>query len=80
MANTYFAEDLRVTSEVVMWGNAGVWADEKGVAHMGAWRPGKYTLIVRRLGYYQERRALSLSAGKIDTLRVTLRPMNITLQ
>ena len=63
-----------------MWGNAGVWADEKGVARLGAWRPGTYTLVVRRLGYYQERRAVSLSSGKVDTVRVSLRPMNIILQ
>lgn len=79
-ANAFFAQDLRVTSEVVTWGRAGVWADEKGVAHLGAWRPGKYTLVVRRIGYYPERRAVSLSAGKVDTVRITLKTMNIMLQ
>lgn len=80
IANAYFAEDPRVTSDVVIWGHAGVWAEEKGVARLGGWRPGKYTLVVRTLGYYQERRSVLLIAGRVDTVRIALRPMNMTLQ
>jgi hypothetical protein len=80
VSNTYLAEDPRITSEVVMWGHAGVWADEKGVARLGAWRPGKYTLVVRTLGYYQERKSVTLRAGQADTVRIVLRRMNMTLQ
>ena len=80
IANAYFVEDPRVTTDVVMWGHAGVWADEKGVARLGGWRPGKYSLIVRTLGYYQERRSVLLIAGKVDTVRIALRPMDMTTQ
>ncbi len=80
IANTYFAEDPRVTSDVVVWGNAGVWADENGIARLGGWRPGKYTLVVRTLGYYQERRSVRLVAGRVDTVKIALRRMNMTLQ
>jgi hypothetical protein len=80
IANAYFVEDPRVTTEVVMWGHAGVWADEKGVARLGAWRPGKYSLVVRTLGYYQERRSVLLIAGRVDTVRIALRPMDMTTQ
>jgi hypothetical protein len=80
IANAYFAEDPRVTTDVVMWGHAGVWADEEGVAHLGGWRPGKYTLVVRTLGYYQERRSVVLIAGRVDTVRIALRPMDMTTQ
>ena len=80
-ANAYLAEDLRVTSDVVGSGKAGVGADEKeGVARLGAWRPGKYTLVVRRIGYFQEIRSIQLSARRADTVRIVLRPSNMTLQ
>lgn len=50
-ANAYLAEDPRLASGAVTYGTAGVWADEKeGVARLGTWRPGKYTLVVRRIG------------------------------
>ena len=79
-ANAYLAEDPRVTSDVVMYGKAGSWSDEKGVAHLGAWRPGKYTLVVRSIGYFQEMRSILLSAGRADTVRIVIRPSNMTLQ
>jgi hypothetical protein len=79
-ANAYLAEDPRVTSDVVMYGKAGSWSDEKGVARLGAWRPGKYTLVVRSIGYFQEMRSITLSAGRADTVRIELRPSNVTLQ
>ena len=78
VANAYLAEDLRVTTDLIAQGKAGVWADDKGVARLGAWRPGKYTLVVQAIGYYQERRFLALTAGGTDTVRIILRPMNMT--
>jgi hypothetical protein len=63
-----------------MYGKAGAWADEKGVARLGAWRPGKYTLVVRIIGFDPETRAVTLSAGRSDTVRIELRPSNMTLQ
>lgn len=80
VANVYFAEDPRVTSDVIIGGHAGVWADEMGVALLGGWRPGKYTLVVRTLGYYQERRSVQLIAGRVDTVKIALRPMDMTTQ
>ena len=79
-ANAYLAEDPRVTSDVVMYGKAGSWSDEKGVARLGAWRPGKYTLMIRCFGYYQQSRSVTLSAGRADTVRVVLRQFNMTVQ
>lgn len=78
--NAYLTEDPRVTSDVVMYGKAGSWSDEKGVARLGAWRPGKYTLVVRSIGYFQEMRFILLSAGRADTVRIVIRPSNMTLQ
>ena len=69
-----------MTSDVVVSGNAGVWADENGIARLGGWRPSKYTLVVRTLGYYQERRSVRLVAGRVDTVKIALRRMNMTLQ
>jgi hypothetical protein len=79
-ANAYLTEDPHVTSDVVLEGKAGAWSDEKGVARLGAWRPGKYTLVVRSIGYFQEMRSILLSAGRADTVRVVLRQSNMTLQ
>jgi len=80
-ANAYLAEDPRLASGAVTYGTAGVWADEKeGVARLGTWRPGKYTLVVRRIGYNLATRSVTLSAGRADTVRIELRPSNITLQ
>lgn len=79
-ANAYLAEDLRVTSDVIMYGKAGAWADERGVARLGAWRPGKYTLVVRIIGFDPETREITLSAGRADTVRIELRPSTMFLQ
>lgn len=66
-----------MTSEVVLQGNAGVRPDDKGVAGLGAWRPGVYTLMIRALGYYQARRSVTLHAGRADTAKIVVRPMNM---
>jgi hypothetical protein len=79
--NAYLAEDPRLASGAVTYGTAGAWADEKeGVARLGTWRPGKYTLVVRRIGYELQTRSVTLSAGRADTVRIVLRPSNMTLQ
>ncbi len=75
--NTYFAEDKRVTSEVVMWSNAGVWRDSLGFARMGAWRPGAYTLVIRSLGFEKQQHAHLIRAGVTDTLRIVIRVAKI---
>ena len=80
VANAYLVEDPRVTPEVILRGNAGVWADDKGVARLGTWSPGEYTLVIRGLGYYQQRRSVTLRAGRADTVRITVRTMNMTTQ
>ncbi len=78
--NAYLAEDLRVTSEIVGQGRAGAWTDSTGVANLGAWRPGNYTLVVRAPGFIEERRALSIRAGMVDTVRVVVKRQSILLQ
>lgn len=78
--NAYIAEDLRVTSEIVSRGRAGAWTDSTGVANLGAWRPGNYTLVVRAPGFREERRALTIRAGVVDTVRVVVKRQHILLQ
>ncbi|MGI8402926.1 MAG: carboxypeptidase-like regulatory domain-containing protein [Gemmatimonadaceae bacterium] len=80
VANAYIAEDPHVTIDVVTQGKAGTWADEKGIAHLGAWRPGTYTLVIRAVGYYQERRAVTLHSGQTDSVKVVVRALNMTSQ
>ena len=70
--NAYMAEDMR--------GNPGVLTDESGTARLGTWRPGTYTLIVRRAGYFTEKRKLTLRSGVSDTVRFRLRAVWILLQ
>jgi hypothetical protein len=79
-ANAYLAEDLHVTTDVAAIGRAGVWADAKGVAHLGGWRPGVYTLIVRAIGFRQQRSSVTLYGGPVDTVRVALRQLDGTTQ
>jgi uncharacterized membrane protein len=78
--NAYLAEDARITSEVVKWGNAGAWTDSLGFASLGGWRPGPYKLVVRALGFKQEQRSVSVQAGRTDTVRVVLKPQLIEFE
>ena len=79
-ANAYIAEDPHVTADVVAQGKAGTWADEKGIARLGDWRPGRYTLVIRAIGYSQEKRVVTLHSGQIDSVKVVLRPLDMTTQ
>ncbi len=78
--NAYIAEDLRVTSEVVTRGRAGAWTDSTGFVNLGGWRPGNYTLVVRAPGFKEERRAVVLRAGRVDTVRVIVKYEHIRMQ
>ncbi|MBA3646810.1 MAG: carboxypeptidase regulatory-like domain-containing protein [Gemmatimonadaceae bacterium] len=79
-ANVYFAEDPRITYQTVLQRQAGAWTDERGVASLGSWRPGRYTLIVHAIGFKKEVRPIIIRAGQTDTLRISLRLETLLLQ
>jgi hypothetical protein len=72
-ANAYLLEDPRVTSAVIANGNAGAWTDVNGLADLGSWPPGRYTVRVRLIGFRPETKRVTLKAGVTDTVRVILR-------
>ena len=72
-ANAYLLQDPRVTQSVVAEGRAGAWTDVNGIANLGSWRAGTYTVRVRLIGFRPEVRKIHLAAGRTDTVRVVMR-------
>lgn len=78
--NAYFVEDPRITTQTILQNQAGAWTDERGVASLGSWRPGRYTLSVQAPGFKKQVHRVTIRAGRIDTLRVSLRNLNMLLE
>lgn len=77
-ANAYFLEDPRITSDVVSQGGAGAWTDVNGMANLGEWRAGQYTLRVRLIGLRPVLRHVVIEPARTDTVRVVMRePMSL---
>ena len=51
---------------------AGSVTDREGVGRLAVERPGRYLLRLRRLGYVMHTDSITLRAGHVDTMAVTL--------